>query len=115
MTPFNKTGLETLLTREATIPGLAQIVVEHYGVTGTSFLWNSNCSIKADRIADRKDAPCHESFSSPVVLPRLPVRVVGSGEILRLDSRQRATASLELLSHQRKSLTSNKPLAAQLH
>ena len=25
--------------REATVPGLAQIVVEHYGVTGTSFLW----------------------------------------------------------------------------
>jgi len=39
MTPFNKTGLETLLTREATVPGLAQIVVEHYGATGTSFLW----------------------------------------------------------------------------
>jgi hypothetical protein len=39
MTPFNKTALETLLTREATVPGLAQIVVEHYGATGTSFLW----------------------------------------------------------------------------
>jgi len=25
--------------REATVPGLAQTVVEHYGVTGTSFLW----------------------------------------------------------------------------
>ena len=25
--------------REATVPGLAQIVVEHYGATGTSFLW----------------------------------------------------------------------------
>jgi len=39
MTPFNKTALETLLTREATVPGLAQIVVEHYDATGTSFLW----------------------------------------------------------------------------
>ena len=38
-TPFNKTGLATLLTREATVPGLAQIVVEHYGATATSFLW----------------------------------------------------------------------------
>jgi len=38
MTPFNKTGVETLLTREATVPGLAQIVVEHYGATGTSYL-----------------------------------------------------------------------------
>ena len=25
--------------REATVPGLSQIVVEHYGATGTSFLW----------------------------------------------------------------------------
>ena len=25
--------------REATVPGLGQIVVEHYGATGTSFLW----------------------------------------------------------------------------
>jgi hypothetical protein len=25
--------------REATVSGLAQIVVEHYGATGTSFLW----------------------------------------------------------------------------
>jgi|SRR5579862_5801735 len=24
---------------EATVPGLAQIVIEHYGATGTSFLW----------------------------------------------------------------------------
>jgi hypothetical protein len=39
MTPFNKTGVETLLTREATVPRLSQIVVEHYGATGTSFLW----------------------------------------------------------------------------
>jgi hypothetical protein len=29
MTPFNKTALETLLTRDATVPGLAQIIVEH--------------------------------------------------------------------------------------
>jgi hypothetical protein len=27
-----------LLTREATVPGLRQIVVEQYGATGTSFL-----------------------------------------------------------------------------
>jgi len=28
-----------LLTPEATVRGLSQIVVDHYGVTGTSFLW----------------------------------------------------------------------------
>ena len=39
----------------------------------------------------------------------------GLGRYIALVSRQRATASLELLSHQRKSLTSNKPLATQLH
>jgi hypothetical protein len=68
-TPFKKTGLETLLTpensalsraatplkerprsagprqlgsswaREATAKGLAPIAIEHYGATGTSFLW----------------------------------------------------------------------------
>ena len=26
-------------TREVIVPGLSQIVVEHYGATGTSFLW----------------------------------------------------------------------------
>jgi len=116
MTPFSKTALETLLTREATAPGLAQVVVEHYGATGTSFLREQELLDQGG--SNRRyegDAPCHESFSSPVVVPRLPARVVGSGEILRLVSLQRATASLEPLSHQRKSLTSNKPLAAQLH
>jgi hypothetical protein len=39
MTPFNKTGIETLLAPEAAVLGLALIVVEHYGATGTSFLW----------------------------------------------------------------------------
>ena len=39
MTPFNKAGIETLLAPDATVPGLAHIVVEHYGATGSLFLW----------------------------------------------------------------------------
>jgi hypothetical protein len=35
--PFNKTGLETLLTPENS--AVTPIIVEHAGATGTSFLW----------------------------------------------------------------------------
>ena len=35
--------------REETVPGLAQIVVEHHGSTGTSFLWEQQLLGHADR------------------------------------------------------------------
>ena len=55
MTPFNKTGLETLLTREATIPGWPRSSLSTTVPPARHSSGDSNCSIRADRIADRKE------------------------------------------------------------